>query len=55
MPGLQSDVHVYYDQTSQDQTRYATELYERIRRECKCSLGGQSNLPEYKCRGWMAD
>ncbi|OAA54701.1 Dopa 4,5-dioxygenase [Cordyceps fumosorosea ARSEF 2679] len=27
------DVHVYYDQTNQDQTRYATELYERIRRE----------------------
>ncbi|OAA72836.1 Dopa 4,5-dioxygenase [Akanthomyces lecanii RCEF 1005] len=27
------DVHVYYDQTSQDQTQYATELYERIRRE----------------------
>ncbi len=33
-----SDVHVYYDQTSQDQTQYATELYERIRRECKYSM-----------------
>ncbi|TQV93842.1 Dopa 4,5-dioxygenase [Cordyceps javanica] len=27
------DVHVYYDQTDKDQTEYATELYERIRRE----------------------
>ncbi|KAM3482623.1 hypothetical protein NHJ13051_007317 [Beauveria bassiana] len=27
------DVHVYYDQTSQDQAQYASELYERIRRE----------------------
>ncbi|ATY65743.1 Dopa 4,5-dioxygenase [Cordyceps militaris] len=27
------DVHVYYDQTNRDETKYATELYERIRRE----------------------
>lgn len=30
-----SDVHVYYDQGSPEQTEYARELWERIRRECK--------------------
>ncbi|KAI6351279.1 hypothetical protein MCOR25_010032 [Pyricularia grisea] len=27
------DVHIYYFHTSEDQTKYAKELYERIRRE----------------------
>lgn len=30
-----SDVHVYYLPSNPVQTRYARELWERIRRECK--------------------
>ena len=30
-----SDVHIYYLQSNEEQTKYAKELWERIRRECK--------------------
>lgn len=29
------DVHVYYIQTNKEQAKYARELWERIRRECR--------------------
>ncbi len=32
-----SDIHIYYFQQSKEQTKYARELWERIRRECKYS------------------
>lgn len=30
-----SDIHIYYLQTNETQTKYAKELWERIRRECE--------------------
>lgn len=30
-----SDIHVYYFQANPEQTKFAKELWERIRRECK--------------------
>lgn len=29
-----SDVHIYYLQTNPEQSKYASELWQRIRREC---------------------
>lgn len=31
-----SDIHIYHYQQNSEQVKYASELYERIRRECKC-------------------
>jgi len=33
------DVHIYYEVGDEWQSKYATELWERIRRECKLFLG----------------
>jgi DOPA 4,5-dioxygenase len=32
------DVHIYYIQTDEEQTTFATELWERIRRECMTAI-----------------
>lgn len=40
-----SDVHIYYYQTNKDQTEYAHQLWERIRRECKSSPLSYSLIP----------
>jgi aromatic ring-cleaving dioxygenase len=42
------DVHIYYLQQNEEQTKYARELWERIRRECMSStraLASQTPLP----------
>jgi hypothetical protein len=33
-----SDIHVYYFQKNASQMKFARELWERIRRECKMAL-----------------
>jgi hypothetical protein len=33
-----SDIHIYYLQTNETQVKYAKELWERIRRECKLTV-----------------
>ena len=30
-----SDIHIYYCHSNKEQAKYARELWERIRRECK--------------------
>jgi hypothetical protein len=40
------DVHIYFRQTEADEVKYATELWERIRRECEADTP-QAPLPVY--------
>jgi DOPA 4,5-dioxygenase len=40
------DVHVYFEQADEWQVKYATELWERIRRECKFDY-----LPTFDIKG----